>query len=101
MPSTLSSGIGFWPAAIILSFVFGAVHLGTTGEAKIGALMAGCCGLVAAFVLRRTGNIWLPIGMHASWDWGETYFYGTPDSGMLATGHLFNSSPHGPTWRSR
>ena len=98
MQSTLSSGIGFWPAAIILSFVFGAVHLGNTGEAKIGALMAGCFGFVAAFALRRTGNIWLPIGMHASWDWGETYFYGTPDSGILAQGHFLNSSFRGPEW---
>ena len=98
MQSTLGSGIGFWPAAIILSIVFGAIHLGNTGEAKIGAVMAGCFGLVAAFALRRTGNIWLPIGMHASWDWGETYFYGTPDSGILAQGHFLNSSFHGADW---
>ena len=98
MQSTLGSGIGFWPAAIILSIVFGAIHLGNTGEAKIGAFMAGCFGLVAAFALWRTGNIWLPIGMHASFDWGETYFYGTPDSGILAQGHFLNSSFHGPDW---
>ena len=98
MQSTLQSGIGFWPAAIILSIVFGAIHLGNTGEAKIGAFMAGCFGLVAAFALRRTGNIWYPIGMHASWDWGETYFYGTPDSGILAQGHFLNSSFRGPEW---
>ena len=98
MQSTLQSGIGFWPAAIILSIVFGAIHLGNSGEAKIGAFMAGCFGLVAAFALRRTGNIWYPIGMHASWDWGETYFYGTPDSGILAQGHFLNSSFRGPEW---
>ena len=98
MQSTLQSGIGFWPAAIILSIGFGAIHLGNSGEAKIGAFMAGCFGLVAAFALRRTGNIWYPIGMHASWDWGETYFYGTPDSGTLAQGHFLNSSFRGPEW---
>jgi len=98
LQSTLGSGIGFWPAALILSFVFGAIHLGNPGEAKIGAFMAGSFGLVAAFALRRTGNIWYPIGMHASWDWGETYFYGTPDSGILAQGHFLNSSFHGPDW---
>ena len=84
LQSTLGSGIGFWPAAILLSILFGAVHLGNPGEAKIGAFMAGSFGLVCAFALWRTGNLWLPIGMHASWDWGETYFYGTPDSGLLA-----------------
>lgn len=98
MQSTLGSGIGFWWAAIILSILFGAIHLSNTGEAWFGALMAGSFGLLAAFSLKRTGNIWFPIGMHASWDWAETYFYSVPDSGMLAKGHLFNSSFHGPTW---
>lgn len=98
MQSTLTSGIGFWPAALVLSFIFGAGHLGNPGEAIFGAIMAGSFGLLAAFALRRTGNIWLPIGMHASWDWGETYFYGTPDSGLLAQGHLLNSNFHGPAW---
>jgi membrane protease YdiL (CAAX protease family) len=100
LQSTLGSGIGFWPAAIILAIVFGAGHLNNPGEKILGGIMAGSFGLVAAFALRRTGNIWFPIGMHASWDCGETYFYGTPDSGMLASGHLFNSSPHGPAWLS-
>jgi uncharacterized protein len=98
MQSTLGSGIGFWPAAILLSIGFGALHLSNIGEAWFGALMAGSFGLLAAFSLSRTGNIWFPIGMHAGWDWGETYFYSTPDSGFLANGHLLNSSFHGPTW---
>lgn len=98
MQSTLASGMGFWPAAIVLGIMFGAVHMGNPGEAKYGALMAGLFGLVAAFSLHRTGNIWLAIGMHASWDWGETYLYSVPDSGLLAQGHLLNSSFHGPTW---
>ena len=42
MQSTLGSGIGFWPAAIILSILFGAIHLGNAGEAWFGALMAIC-----------------------------------------------------------
>lgn len=98
MQSTLTSGIGFWPAAIVLSIVFGGVHLQNLGEAWTGALMAGSFGILAAFSLKRTGNIWFPIGMHAAWDWGETYFYSVPDSGFLAKGHLLNSTFHGPTW---
>jgi membrane protease YdiL (CAAX protease family) len=96
--STLTTGMGFWPSAFVLSFIFGAIHLGNIGEAWFGALMAGSFGILAAFSLSRTGNIWFPIGMHAGWDWGETFFYSTPDSGILAKGHLFNSTLHGPRW---
>jgi uncharacterized protein len=96
--ATLGSGIGFWPAAILLSLAFGAIHLNNSGEAIFGAAMAGAFGLLAAFTLARTGTIWFAIGMHAGWDWAETYFYGTPDSGMLAKGHLLNSTFHGANW---
>jgi uncharacterized protein len=98
LQATLGSGIGFWPAAVVLSAIFGAIHLNNSGEGKFGAFMAGMFGVLAAFSLLRTGSLWFAIGMHASWDWGETYFYGTPDSGMVARGHLFNSSFHGPAW---
>jgi len=98
MQSTLGSGIGFWPAAMVLSILFGAIHLQNLNEAPVGAVMAGSFGVLAAFSLKRTGNIWFPIGMHAAWDWGETYFYSTPDSGFVAQGHLMNSSFHGARW---
>jgi uncharacterized protein len=98
MQATLGSGIGFWPAAIILSIFFGAIHLSNGGEAWFGAAMAGSFGVLAAFALQRTGNLWFPIGMHAAWDWSETFFYSVPDSGFLAKGHLLNSTFHGPTW---
>lgn len=98
MQATLGPSIGFWPAAIILSILFGAVHLSNLGEAWYGAAMAGSFGILASFGLQRTGNIWFPIGMHAAWDWAETYFYGVPDSGFLAKGHFLNSTFHGPAW---
>jgi membrane protease YdiL (CAAX protease family) len=98
LQATLSQAIHFWPAAAVLAVLFGVAHLRNPGEAGLGALMAGSFGLLAAFTLRRTGNLWFAIGMHASWDWGETYFYSVPNSGVQATGHLMNSTFHGPAW---
>jgi membrane protease YdiL (CAAX protease family) len=98
MQATLGPAIGFWPAAIVLSIFFGAIHLNNGGEAWFGAAMAGSFGVLASFALQRTGNLWFPIGMHAAWDWSETFFYSVPDSGFLAKGHLLNSTFHGPTW---
>src|SRR6202041_3589273 len=51
MQATLGSGIGFWPAAIILSIFFGAIHLSNRGEAWFGAAMAGSFGVLAGVAL--------------------------------------------------
>ena len=71
------------------------VTFGNTGEAMFGAAMAGTFGIVAAFSLVRTGNLWFAIGMHAGWDWAETFFFGTPNSGRFAKGRLFGATFHG------
>lgn len=94
----LSRSLGFWPAAWIFSIVFGALHLANQGEAWMGGLAAGVIGLFFCFTLRRTGSLWFAVGMHASWDWGESYFYSVPDSGGVVTGHLLSSSFHGSRW---
>lgn len=98
MQATLGSAIGFWPAAIALSIAFGAIHLWNPGEGWVGALMVAGFGLVAALSLKRTGSIWFAIGMHAAFDWGETFFFSVPDSGLPARGHLLNAALHGPRW---
>jgi len=97
---TLSTGIGFWPAAILSAAFFGYSHHGNSGEDWIGLFNAGAFGLLACFLLRRTGNLWMPIGLHMAFDWGETYFYGVADSGQVLPGHLLNSSSSGPAWLS-
>ncbi len=71
---TLASGIGFWPAAVLLSMFFGAIHLRNIGEDWIGALGTIAIALVFAFSLWRTGSLWFAVGLHASWDWAESFF---------------------------
>jgi hypothetical protein len=95
---TLDRGMGFWPAAVLLSIVFGAVHLKNHGEAWTGALAAGLIGLFFCLTLRRTGSLWFAVGFHAAWDWGESFFYSVPDSGSMSPGHLLSSSFHGSRW---
>ena len=97
---TLAAGIGFWPAAVISSVIFGYGHHGNSGEDWIGVFNAGAFGLLACFLLRRSGSLWMPIGVHTAWDWGETYFYGVANSGNVSPGHLLNSSSSGPGWLS-
>ncbi len=56
--------------------------------------------MLACFLLRRTGNLWMPIGLHAAFDWGETYLYGVANSGQALPGHFLNSRLFGTPWLS-
>jgi uncharacterized protein len=95
---TLTTGMGFWPSAVLLSVLFGAGHLQNAGESWVGGLAAASIGLFFSFTVRRTGDLWFAIGLHAMWDYSESFLYSVPDSGVMVEGHLLNSSFHGPAW---
>ena len=95
---TLAQSVRFWPAAVLLSVAFGVVHITNPGESKLGIAGVILAGLFWCFTLRRTGNLWFAVGMHASFDFGETFLYSVPDSGIVFQGHLSNSTLAGPTW---
>jgi CAAX protease family protein len=95
---TLTTGIGFWPAALLTSAIFGSEHHSNAGETLVGTFSAGIAGFFFCLLLRRTGDLWMPIGFHAAWNWGESYFYGVANSGGMASTHLFSASFSGPPW---
>jgi uncharacterized protein len=97
---TLADGIGFWPAAIVLAVCFSGIHMFNGGENRIGIAGVFLFAIFGAATVRRTGNLWLAVGAHAGWDWGQSFFYGVSDSGLQVPGHLFNPTIQGPDWLS-
>jgi uncharacterized protein len=95
---TLAESIGFWPAAVVWSLVFAAVHMTNPNENLAGALEVFVFALFAFLTLRRTGALWFAIGFHAAGDYAETFLFSVHDSGYAATGTLLSSSFHGPAW---
>jgi membrane protease YdiL (CAAX protease family) len=85
---TLARGIGFWPAALVLSLLFAAGHLANPGENALGIVQVLAAGLVFCLLLRASGSLWMAIGFHTAWDWSQSYLYGTPDSALMMRGHL-------------
>jgi hypothetical protein len=89
----------FWQAAWVTSVGFGFIHTFNNGENWIGVLAASAIGFVFCVSVRVTGSAWWAIGCHTAWDWAESYFYGTADSGFSARGHLMTTVPAGsPLW---
>jgi membrane protease YdiL (CAAX protease family) len=90
-----SAALGFWTSAVVLSLVFGLGHNSNPGESPIGLLSAGLASMVFCLSLWRTGSLWWAIGLHTSWDWGQSFLYGVPDSGLMVQHHLFSNHPVG------
>jgi len=94
--SVLRGGWSFWLSAVLFSVIFAAGHIRNPGENKFGIIMVFVDGLAMCFSLWRTGDLWFAIGNHAAWDWGETFLFGTPDSGFRGQHALMMPSFHGP-----
>jgi uncharacterized protein len=95
---TLAQSVGFWPATFLLAIGFGALHASNPGENLVGEAGIAAIALVFALTLRRTGSLWLAVGWHAAYDFGETFLYSVPDSGGMFSDHLSNAALHGPVW---
>jgi membrane protease YdiL (CAAX protease family) len=89
---TLADGIGFWPAAILESIGFGALHYFTKPSERWEDWFA--VTLITIFItlaLRRTGSLAFPIGMHAAFDFAFIYLFSGMNGGEFAVGRLLNA----------
>jgi len=91
---------GTWTALAISSLLFGGIHLlnpHATALGAIGVVFEGGVLLAAAYVLTR--RLWLPIGIHAGWNFAEGGIFGVPTSGAPTTG-IVRGEIVGPGWLS-
>ena len=99
---TLAEGIGFWPAAILLSSIFGLVHLiFKPHEDWIDPVSVALYGLFWCLTLRRTGSLWFAVGFHSASDYADMIVFAEPNSGndgRPIPGHLLDVRFHGPDW---
>ncbi|MEP7347394.1 MAG: type II CAAX endopeptidase family protein [Gemmatimonadaceae bacterium] len=94
----VEEGLGSWIALAISSLVFGGAHLANPNASVMSsiaiALEAGVL-LGGAFMVTR--RLWLPIGLHAAWNFTQAGIFGTTESG-IDLGGLLHSKLSGPAW---
>ena len=99
---TLSTGLGFWPAAAALSVLFGMAHYFLKPmESWRDGVSVALYGLFWCFTLRRTGSLWFAVGFHAMSDYADMVVFAEPNSGnngQPLPGHLLNVAFQGPDW---
>ncbi|WP_298263338.1 CPBP family intramembrane glutamic endopeptidase [Acidocella sp.] len=91
----LTRGLGFWPALILTTLLFGILHTGNAGESVIGIISTMGGGAILALGVRGSGALWWSIGLHGAWDYSENFLSGAPDSGQICAGTLLRTTPLG------
>jgi membrane protease YdiL (CAAX protease family) len=95
----LTQGMGFWPAAFLISFLFGALHYFTKPyERWPDWASTGLIALLLCLTLRRTGDLRFAIGFHAAFDFGAIFVYSGPNGGRFAPDRLLAATFHGADW---
>jgi membrane protease YdiL (CAAX protease family) len=90
--ATLTDGIGFWPASILLSIGFGALHYFLKAHERWEDFVStGLLGLFVCLTLRRTGSLAFAIGFHAAFDLASLFVWSGQNAGEYAVGHLLET----------
>ena len=89
-----------WPAIIVTSLAFGAVHLGNPNASWISSLNTALAGIWFGVAYLQTRDLWFPTGLHLAWNWTQGSIFGVEVSGLtdIVKQPLLRETDIGPTW---
>lgn len=92
-----SIGMPFGSSAIVvLSMLFGAVHLRNPHATLLGAANTALIGVFFAIAYLRTRALWMSFGAHLGWNFSLGMLYGLPVSGITSFGVIVHGRARGP-----
>ncbi|HEX5238838.1 MAG TPA: type II CAAX endopeptidase family protein [Sphingomicrobium sp.] len=87
---------GSWAALLVTSALFGCAHLLNPHASPIAAVgIAFEAGVMLGAAYMLTRSLWMPMGLHAAWNFAQGEIYDIPVSGLPAHG-LLNARLSGP-----
>ena len=90
-----------WLGLLLTSVPFAAVHLNNPHAVPgFTFLNTALAGVWLAVAYLRTRSLWLPLGLHWSWNWAQSSLLGLPVSGIerVAPAPLLHALNAGPDW---
>lgn len=89
--------LGSWIALFATAAFFGARHLGNPDATVIGAVFVAVeAGVLLAAAFMLTRRLWLPIGLHLSWNFAQAAVFSGAVSGVDMPPGLLRSLIEGP-----
>lgn len=90
-----------WVGVLLTSIPFALAHLSNPNAVPAFTFVnTALAGVWLAIAYLRTRSLWLPFGLHWSWNWAQASVLGLPVSGInrLAPAPLLHAINSGPDW---
>jgi membrane protease YdiL (CAAX protease family) len=84
---------GPWPTILAVSALFAAAHAGNVNVTQLALANTAGWGLLLGYAFWRSGDLWLPIGLHVGWNWTLPVF------GVNLSGFTMNITGHVMHWK--
>jgi membrane protease YdiL (CAAX protease family) len=99
LQQTLWKSITFWPASIVIAFIFAAEHyFFKEGENVWDVITLVSLSLLMSYTMLRTGTLWFAVGFHFAFDYMQLFVIGTPNGAQFPVGRLLDARFNGPAW---
>jgi membrane protease YdiL (CAAX protease family) len=95
----LISGIGLKWSVVVCSLVFGFGHALNPNATILSSLLIALITPQLIYAYLKTGQLWLPMGLHLGWNFFQASVFGFAASGQESPS-LISQSPVGPEWLS-
>jgi hypothetical protein len=87
---------GSWAALVVTAALFGLVHISNPGATWFSSFAVAVeAGLLLGGAYMLTRTLWMPIGLHAAWNFTQGGIFGVPVSGHASHG-LVQATLTGP-----
>ena len=95
----LVAGTNLVWAIVISSLVFGLIHILNPDGTIMGGILIVLITPQLIYAYLKTGQLWLPMGLHLGWNFFQASIFGFAASGNVSPS-LISQSPVGPEWLS-
>jgi len=93
----IKEGLNLAVAIVGTSILFAARHLGNPNASALSTIIIFLAGLWLVYAWLLTEQLWLPLGIHAGWNFFEGIIFGFPVSGYTSF-RWIDHTVTGPAW---
>jgi membrane protease YdiL (CAAX protease family) len=89
----LMGALGPFATILPVSVLFALLHAGNPNVTTLGLVNTGLWGVLLGYAFYRSGDLWLPIGLHVGWNWM------LPMLGANLSGFTMNVTGYAMHWK--